>query len=113
MTSLRDLEILDEERERSRMRSMCREVSRLLLIMLGALFLILTMAVIASAGVVRKQGWQIHIFYAQPVDNRAWNTIGPPLPTKEFCEETAFPILIERIKDRVRCVYVDELYEKR
>lgn len=60
----------------------------------------------------RPSGWQIHIYYTVPVDNRAWKTIGPPLPDKKLCEETAFPILIERINDRVRCVWVDELYVK-
>lgn len=112
MTSLRDLEILDKERERSRMRSWYREVSRFLLIMLGAAFLILFMAAIANARLVREQGWQIHIFYAQPIGTHAWRTVGPPLPDKKLCEETAFPIMIERINDKVRCLWVDELYVK-
>jgi len=61
---------------------------------------------------VREAGWQIHIYYAQPVNNRGWDTVGPPLPDRKLCEETAFPLLIERINDRVRCVWVDELYVK-
>lgn len=70
-------------------------------------------AAAGAQGLHRPSGWQIHIYYAVPTNNRGWDTIGPPFPTKEFCEETAFPILIERIKDRVRCVYVDELYVRK
>ncbi len=65
---------------------------------------------VAHARVVREEGWQIHIYYAVPKNNRGWDTIGPPLPDRRLCEDLMFPILIERLQDRVRCVKVDEVY---
>lgn len=83
----------------------------LTMIAIGCL-LMLFAAAAGAQNLHRPTGWQIHIFYAVPVGTHAWRTIGPPLPDKKLCEETMFPILIERINDRVRCIWVDELYVK-
>lgn len=113
MISLRDLELRDRERSLTRRAILLKEIARALLLLVAATALILLMAGIAHARLERESGWQIHIYYAQPINNRQWNTIGPPFPDKKLCEEVAFPILIERIQDRVRCVYVDELYVRK
>lgn len=65
----------------------------------------------AHAGtLVRDAGWQIHVFYTKPVNDRMWITIGPPMLTKQLCEDTSFSIMIEHIHDSVRCVWVGELW---
>lgn len=59
---------------------------------------------------VRESGWQIQVYFTEPVNGRTWVTIGTPFPTKQMCEDIKFPILIERIHDRVLCVWVGELW---
>jgi hypothetical protein len=67
-------------------------------------------AAASARTLVRESGWQIHVYYTKPVNGQAWITIGTPFETKQLCEDIKFPILIERIHDRVLCVWVGELW---
>ena len=83
-------------------------IAAVLVVVAGANWLFSATA--SARTLVRQGGWQIHIFYTEPVNGRAWITIGPPFETQQLCEDTKFPILIERIHDSVRCVWVGELW---
>lgn len=83
-----------------------------IMVALGCLLLLASAAAGAQTP-VRETGWQVHIYYKVPKDNRGWDTIGPPFEDKRVCEDIAYPVMLERIQDRVRCVYVDELYVRK
>lgn len=87
------------------------QILRLLLfgvVVMGANWLFSAAA--SARTLVRESGWQIHVYYTEPVNGRAWVTIGPPFETKQLCEDIKFPILIERIHDSVLCVWVGALW---
>lgn len=84
----------------------------LIMIAIGCL-LILASAAAGAQNLHRSTGWQVHIYYKVPKDNRGWDTIGPPFEDKRVCEDIAYPVMLERIQDRVRCVWVDELYVRK
>ena len=77
-------------------------------VVMGANWLFSTAA--SARTLVRESGWQIQVHFTEPVNGRTWVTIGTPFPTKQMCEDIKFPILIERIHDSVRCVWVRELW---
>lgn len=70
----------------------------------------LSAAVATARTLIRESGWQIHVYYTEPVNGRTWIAIGTPFETKQLCEDIKFAIMIERIQAKVLCVWVGEIW---